>query len=791
LDESTKTDLIFSKSQLAIEYSYRRTESVRDLWIFWIHAGTRARVEEGFKSIADTVKLRGRNDTKADVPQLVHNWLRNEQNGKWVIIIDSADDTGVFFNTGNRHTENLRDGKKALSAYLPQSPNGSILVTTRNKDLAFRLTGDHQSIIEVGPMNPADAFSLLEMKLDGQTDPDAGTELVKTLEYMPLAISQAGAYIRQGAPRTSVKKYLDEFRRSERKKSNLLNYDAGDLRRDPEASNSVIITWQISFDQIRSETPSATELLSLMSFFDCQGISESLIRPVSHGETIKDGEDNDDDESTIFCDSTNEEFERSIIKLRDYSLVTTNEAGDLFEMHRLVQLATRTWLAANGELEAFKRQFISRLAEEYPPAEFENWERCRKLFAHAEVAMTHRPIDNESLKEWASLLHYSGWYALNQGKYTIAAKMLEASKATKRKIFGENNEPVLRVTLLLCKLLRHRGLYKQAESLSAQVTKTSSSVLGAEHLCTLSSMAELSVAYYYQGQYKEAETLGLQVMETRKVVLNAEHPDALTSMIDLARIYNHQGRYKKAEALFLQVIETRKMVLGIEHPNTLTSIGNLAETYQYQGRYNVAETLELQVMETRKTVLGAEHPDTLASMDNLASTYWRQGRYNEAETLELQVMETRKTVLGAEHPDTLVSMGNLGLIYWRQGRYNEAETLELQVIETRKTVLGAEYPNTLASMGNLGLTYWRQGRYNEAETLELQVRETRTTVLGAEHPDTLSSMYNLACLYNSQGLVVDAVELMKQCVRAYIRVLGPEHPDTLISLSVLNGWYVE
>ena len=51
--------------------------------------------------------------------------------------------------------------------------------------------------------------------------------------------------------------------------------DAGDTRRDWSAVHSIFMTWQISFDHIRGQRPSAARLLSLMSLFDRQGIPVS------------------------------------------------------------------------------------------------------------------------------------------------------------------------------------------------------------------------------------------------------------------------------------------------------------------------------------------------------------------------------------------------------------------------------------------------------------------------------------------------------------------------------------
>jgi hypothetical protein len=122
-----------------------------------------------------------------------------------------------------------------------------------------------------------------------------------------------------------VRQYLAEYFESDSKKSSLLNQAAGHLRRDETASNSVILTWQISFNYIHSSQRSAADLLSLMSFFDRQGIQEALLRNPS---------------ST----TDNDNFEDNILTLRDYSFIKVTKEENTFGMHSLVQLATRTWL---------------------------------------------------------------------------------------------------------------------------------------------------------------------------------------------------------------------------------------------------------------------------------------------------------------------------------------------------------------------------------------------------------------------------------------------------------------
>ena len=296
-----------------------------------MHASSTARFEEGYRKIAERAKLPGWDQPDVDILRLVYSWLCDEANGRWVMIIDNADDLNVFSCPSDR----LKGSKDDISSnaaatlleFLPQSPNGSILITSRSRDVAFRLTGSYADIIRVHPMDQAHALALLRNKLEGSFEQDDAVALVEALGYMPLAITQAAAYISQRAPRATVSRYLQDLRNGDRDRAKLLDMDIGDSRRDGTASNSIIATWKISFEHIRRERPSATRLLSLMSLFDRQGIPESLL-----GGRYQEDNDADSD------------FEDDLNTLTSFSLVAIDVDGHRFEMHRLVQFSTRKWL---------------------------------------------------------------------------------------------------------------------------------------------------------------------------------------------------------------------------------------------------------------------------------------------------------------------------------------------------------------------------------------------------------------------------------------------------------------
>lgn len=163
------------------------------------------------------------------------------------MILDNVDNANFFVNAQapiqSQSSDSGRRTLRPLRDYLPQSQNGSILVTTRSRESALKLS-EWNDLIPVDLMTPSNAVELLKKKLESteqRNDKDL-VELAAALDFMPLAIVQAAAYLSQGESRCSVQQYLAEFRKSDRRKTSLLDLEGGQLRRDGEAKNSIIIT---------------------------------------------------------------------------------------------------------------------------------------------------------------------------------------------------------------------------------------------------------------------------------------------------------------------------------------------------------------------------------------------------------------------------------------------------------------------------------------------------------------------------------------------------------------------
>jgi hypothetical protein len=235
------TDLNKRKSQIAIEAGYRYKENGPG-HVFWIHASTIQRFDQGYRDIARRfLPLPEAKDGDSHVLQSVRDWLC--EHGPWLLILDNADDLELFFPATEQ--------SKALINYLPHSPNGRILITSRDRRVGERLAG-RENCITVLPPDQDEAEELLQSKIAPETwDIYAGNSLVQVLERLPLAITQAAAFISENS--LTLDEYLKAFLVDDLEVVALLSEDSGDVRRDFRNGNSVMRTWKLSFDQVRND----------------------------------------------------------------------------------------------------------------------------------------------------------------------------------------------------------------------------------------------------------------------------------------------------------------------------------------------------------------------------------------------------------------------------------------------------------------------------------------------------------------------------------------------------------
>ncbi|KAL4787011.1 hypothetical protein BJX76DRAFT_319754 [Aspergillus varians] len=150
-------------------------------------------------------------------------------------------------------------------------------------------------------------------------DTDATFNLLAQLEFLPLAIVQAAAYI--NANDIQLSNYTALLHEQEPDVIELLSEHFGDDGRYRDVQNPVVTTWLISFQQIQQSSPLAAEYLSFMACVNPRDIPQSLLPP----------------------ECTKKKLE-AIGLLKAFAFVSERVQDHALSLHRLVYLSTRNWL---------------------------------------------------------------------------------------------------------------------------------------------------------------------------------------------------------------------------------------------------------------------------------------------------------------------------------------------------------------------------------------------------------------------------------------------------------------
>jgi len=623
------TNVSYRKSQIAIEYAHRFKDQHSQ--VFWVHAANNARFDQAYQEIAKKLRLPGWENPEIDTRRLVYEWLSDEDHGRWLMILDNADDTEMYLPAAASDTPS--DGSKAISgfaSYIPRSSKGSVLITTRNRNLGKDLA-NVDTPIEIPPFEPQEADVLLKSKLpdDGWNAADAGT-LLETLGYIPLAITQAAAFV--GHYDMSLEDYLAAINKNDSNLKNYLSEELEDDRRERGNPNSVFRTWKLSFDQIRKQKPRAAEMLSLMAVLDRQSVPEMLLRR--------------DDEQDI-------EFVTALGTLKAFSLITKGKKGAVFGMHRLVQLSTQKWLELQHVLLEWQERALDVVYKYCPSGvEYETWIAWEAFNPHVQVVLEYAFRTESCLLRRANILDNAGCYDSTQGRQEAAYQKTKEALAIRERLLEINHPAVLVSTSNLAIVLQHQGKYEAAEGMNRQALDGTEKTLGRQHLNTLTIMNNLAIVLREQGKYEAAEDMNRQALDGFKKTLGKEHPNTLTSVGNLAILLKSQGKYEAAEEMSRQALRGFEKTLGKEHPDTLTSVGNLAALLGSQGKYEAAEKMNRQALDRYEKALGKEHPDTLRVVGNLALALACQGKYEDASLLFKRACAGLEKALGSCHPTT-------------------------------------------------------------------------------------------------------------------------------------------
>lgn len=700
------------KTSIAIEYAHRRSKEYQA--VFFVKAETQDDLLTGFAALAHPLGLPERDEKDVNkVVMAVKHWLEN--NSGWLLLLDNADDTSV------------------VRSFIPTGKQGHVLLTTRSSLVG----GIVKDVIGVDKMVPHEAALLLlrragllteteDLTSAGDEDKSAALSIARDVDGLPLAVDQAGAFIRS-TPVTPAE-YLE------------LYHTAGTaLRAEADRDGtydhiSVLTTFSLAFENVVRNNAVAADLLRLCSFLSPDAIPEVILNEgvPELGEYLNEAAT----QPLVLYKALQETYR--------YSLLRRDPRARTLSVHRLVQVVLQDNMSMD-ERRLWGERAIKALARSFPVTTLSNLPDCERLLPHARVCAN-------LVTEWGFEILEAGLLQHNLALY-----------------------------------YNFRGQFAEAEQFARRALPIREKCLGESHLDVAETIHILGSVCYYQGRAGEAEPLYLKALAIREATLGKEHPDVGPSLNGLANVYSYQSRFAEAEPLYRRALSLLEKTRGHEHSDVAYVLNNLSIIYFHRGNYKEAEQYLLRSVAIREKTLGTEHPDVAHSLNNLANVLSYQGRYSEAESLFRRALSIWKKAFGDEHPYVATSIGNLAKICNLQGRYSESEPLFQQALAITEKTVGLDYPEAIHLFNGLAKVYALQKRFDEAEGLHRRALSSIEKSLGVEHPYAAFCIQGLAELYRDQGRNGEAELLFQQATLIREKVLGPNH--NLLAMT-LSSWGV-
>ncbi|KAK5637127.1 hypothetical protein RRF57_012839 [Xylaria bambusicola] len=746
------------KTQVALELAHWAKENQPDHSVFWVPVISDESFEQAYTELGRRLDVQiNKNDD--DPKESVRRHLESEGTGKWLLVVDNADDIKILDRHGG------------VGKYLPQNENGLILFTTRLRSVAVAAAGS--DVVELLEMTPTEATSFFRKSLINESlldDKGLRDELFEELTYLPLAIAQAAAFL--NVTQLSVKKYLERLRRTEQSLINLMSQEFSDDGRYPESRNAVATTWLVSFDQIRRINSTAAELLCFLSCVERQDIPQSML-PEPPGEDV----------------------ETAIDVLCEYAFLV-RRGDDMFNMHRLVHIAIRVWVRNQNAVEETQSNAVRHLASIFPWDDEANRLLWREYLPHALYAL-RRSKEYED-EERSNLSYRCGTLLicgstrrntrlrcayLDNRQIKEAIEIFEHVVAIRKKTLAEEDHDRLASEHELASAYLDNRQIKEAIEILEHIVAIEKKTLAEKDHDRLTSEHELASAYLDDGRLKEAIEIFEHVVAVRKTLAEEDH-SRLTSEHELARAYLDNRQIKEAIEILEHIVAIEKKTLAEEDHDRLASEHELASAYLDNRQIKEAIEIFEHVVAIRKKTLAGEDHFRLTSEHGLASAYFNDGRIKEAIEIFERIVAIRKKTLAEEDHSRLTSEHGLASAYFDNGRIKEAIEIFKHVVAIRKKTLAEEDYSRLTSEHGLARAYLDDGRIKEAiEILEHVVAVKKT--LAEEDRSRLASEHELARAYLDDARIKEAIEMLEHVV-AVKMTLDMSSEDRAVSQDLLE-----
>ncbi len=625
----------------------------------WITANDEDKLKANYFKLGNELGLL-RDDMKEEQKiSVVRNWFNSQES--LLLVFDNVPNIEI------------------IEKYLPQK--GDIIITSRNYKIP--------SAIEVDVMEESESLELLKNLISNSQCHDKCTTLVKKLGYLPLAISQAGAYIAQN--QITIDKYLELYKEE---KNILLSSEVMPVS---DRHIPVYIAWNLSLKEIRDndKTGKAINLLNILAFCHFVDIPKSFLIEYLYGVT--------DNKTEI-------EFNKIVSFLRQYSLLKVTP--DTVAIHHLLQDCIRSTMNLQEQKIVLKKA-IDTIKKIYPleNKKSNDYELVKILLPQIEDLYFYTK-KHLGLLDSVQLIIYIADAYRKLGDYNKAKTLLEEALTIQENYYGTHN-----------------------------------------HVEIITTLNVLGHVYLWFGDYKKAKELLEEALNFHQKHHSTHNRKEIALILHrLGHTYLWLGDYNKAKTFLEEALTIQENYYGTrKHIETSSTIRRLARVYLSLGDYNKAKVLSNEALTFYENYYGTrKHIEITFILNTLGRTYLWSGDHSKAQILFEEALSIQEHYYGTrKHTEIAFTLSRLGQTYLLLGDYNKAKTLLKEALAIQENYYGTHnHVAIIYTMDVLGETYLRLGEYCMARELLEKAMAFQESYYGPNHPEVANALISLAQLEN-------------------------------------------
>ncbi|XP_031640494.1 uncharacterized protein LOC116352218 [Contarinia nasturtii] len=618
-DESIKIPRVASiaglggtgKSSLVRKYVSEHSDEYNGN-IIWINAQNYQTLFESFYRLArDNLQINVKclEGEQRDIKSIVGDVYAFFANRKSLFIFDNAEKLG------------MQNDDEGIRNFLPSSNDNKpyVLITSRNQKWGDR------KVISLGPFTSDEAarFICTALNINSGSQEKQIKELTEILQYFPLALQQAIAYIKQSDEEIKsvysdkgfeIDDYLEEYKK---KAKALLNFPFPDDS-DNQYTKTTFTTWHTTIHKIAGSKKSgknALEILNVIAYCLPYNIPSKMFLKIEKN-TRKLG--------------------AAVQLLKKYSMVDL-ENGEL-SVHRLVQHVTRINLRDQKREKDTLKKAVKL---------FHDGSKQIDLFAN-----NLRVINvDHALSIWSYIDKYKDLVREFCSLPTLIVSQLHAD-------------------------LR----FEEAHSFGSNVLKLFKKILGNNDIAVLSIMNKVASVLYDQGKDVDSLNIYRELEKKSYIINNLIRGRCMFFEINIGLILDRQGKHAEALEIFEKLKTQAKIDDGKINHNIGIVLANL-------GRLDESLDMLRVALKKKEEMPDPDYESILNTKSNISAFLQRQGKYEEALEMAWEVYDERKKILGEGHPDTLTTYCNIAFVLKYLEKYEEALRISIEVNEKRLELL--------------------------------------------------------------------------------------------------------